>query len=448
MAIAFLTLSIGNQFLSDEKALTRDQVGHDFTAFYTGGSFVRQGRADLLYNVDAVRDFEHATWRREGYPPNDAFGPWWNPPFYAWVFVPLAGMTLRTAIAVWTCITLACLAISIVILCRMLAARRGPLDRPITFKDWGLVPLLVMVSMPFIQASTHAQNSFTSLLFLTITVWAWRSGKGFAAGLVSGLLFYKPQLGAVVAGMLVLNMGWPALLGVGLTGIGLLLINVITLPGTLTNYLHRLPTILHYMQVELPYIWERHATIKAFWRLLLQGKGAGAPYPIVTILTLLMAGSLLSGLLVAVWRTGIGLRWPTGLTEDRSTILPFRPAAPIQRQLPDSLIIATILCMPLLMPFYFDYDLMLLAVPAVLFAGQRLRETTTRCSDRWLARAWITLFAWMLINPGFAARTSVNLSVPLLAIVAALSIFRATRQATAITTALHTPATRPGAIAA
>jgi hypothetical protein len=122
----------------------------------------------------------------------------------------------------------------------------------------------------------------------------------------------------------------------------------------------------------------------------------------------------------------------------------------------DRVIAATIVTMPLLMPFYFDYDLMLLAVPAVLLASEIMGRSVNpfsrlaceprpdaplaggalgHCSqasrlnggDRWGVRAWVALYAWMLINPGLAARTHVNLTVPLLTLVAVLSISRCLR---------------------
>src|SRR2546430_4183331 len=43
---------------------------------------------------------------------------------------------------------------------------------------------------------------------------------------------------------------------------------------------------------------------------------------------------------------------------------------------PDRAIAATIAAMPLLMPFYFDYDLLLLAVPATLYAARSEEHTS------------------------------------------------------------------------
>ena len=113
-----------------------------------------------------------------------------------------------------------------------------------------------------------------SLLLLAATVTAWRSQRRLMAGLLCGLLFYKPQLGAVLATVLVLSLGWRALIGLSITGIALLLASL-ALPGTLHDFLYQMPLNLHYVQCKVPYMWDRHVTFKAFWRLLFQGFGSG-----------------------------------------------------------------------------------------------------------------------------------------------------------------------------
>ena len=476
LGVFLLTLILGNFFLSNDRAVTRGMLGYDFTAFYAGGTFVREGHPQLLYDLDAVRANEVQTLQNLGLQPADSVGPWWNPPFYAWVFAPLAALPFPRALAVWTCITMACLAVSIVLLCRMLIQPRSSDDVKRSWRDWGLIPLLMLVSMPFLQAASHGQNSFTSLLLVTLVVVFWRAGQGMRAGLIAGLLFYKPQLGAVLAGMLVLTLGWRALAGVGITGVFLLTVNLVTLPGTLSTYLHRLPSMVHYMQVERAYLWERHVTLKAFWRLLLQGRGPGEALWLVNLLTLAGCAALGLGLLASVrrWRRSIGGTpveaglstaavsrpvpnplvgyRPSRRKKARRASDIFRPLdvepAGVERLSLDAIIAATITCMPLLMPFYFDYDLMLLAVPAVLQAGERLREAQTLSTDRWLVRAWAALYGWMLINPGMTSMTHFNLSVPLLSAVAGLSLVRALRPVMVKSAARGLPTPKPRPLAA
>lgn len=370
--------------------------GLDFIAFYTAGTFVREGRLGDLYNLDAVHQFQRELAADNRFDIGHAYGPWWNPPFYALVFASLSRLPYPTAAGIWIAFNLLCFALACVLLCRMLPAGT----------DWhsrALVPVLIVLSAPFILAISHAQNTCTSLLLLTIAVTLWRSRRALLAGLVGGLMFYKPQVAAVLATVLVLDLGWRALAGYAITGAALLLTNLVALPGTLRDYLHRLPSNVHDFQTGTLYPWEQHVTIKAFWRLLLQGHSLGETTWLVTVLTGLCAAAAGLFLLRACLRTR-----QTASGADR-----------------DRLIAATLVAAPLLMPFYFDYDLLLLAVPAVLFAGECMKHEPGRALrplERWTVIAWSAVYVWQMVNTDAGAKFHVNLAVLLLATLASLLI--------------------------
>jgi hypothetical protein len=288
------------------------------------------------------------------------------------------------------------------------------------WRNWALVPLLIVVSMPFIQALGHGQNTCVSLLLLTITVALWRSGRVLAAGVACGLLFYKPQLGAVVAAALVMSTGRKSIAGLAITGTSLLAFNLIALPGTLSRFLRQLGPNVAFMQVEHKYMWDRHVTLKAFWRLLMQGFAAGDLTSITRILYLASALALAACVVAMIWK--LRRQSDDGIARDR-------------------LIAATILAMPLTMPFYFDYDLLLLAVPAVLMAREHLVGERI---DRTMLLGWFALFAWQFVNPAVAGATHVNGTVLILACVTAMTIRRAWRtrdslSVEAAANALHSP---------
>src|SRR5688500_16669928 len=144
LALFLLVLVIGNLFSSSDKSVSRKSAGHDFLAFYTAGTFVRTGRTAEMYELNTVSAFQRDLAARERLElPADVLGPFWNPPFFAWLFVPLSMLPYHTAWAVWFFINLTALAAAIALLIRMLPA------------DWrtrGLVPLLILTAPPFIQA--------------------------------------------------------------------------------------------------------------------------------------------------------------------------------------------------------------------------------------------------------------------------------------------------------
>jgi hypothetical protein len=280
------------------------------------------------------------------------------------------------------------------------------------------VPLLVLVSMPFIQAISHGQNTFTSLLLLCATVTAWRARRAVLAGAICALLFYKPQHGALLAALLTMSLGRRTLIGLGSVLGALLLITLVTMPGAASDWLHQLPINVHYMQVENTYNWERHATLKSFWRMLLQGRGPGEALPLVTTLTVALGAVAVVGLLTALKHSHEPMIDNCWTGETRAVRL-------------DRLIAATIAATPLVMPFYFDYDLLLLAVPAVLFGGEMMSHAPGRprlMPDRRLVHCWCVLFAILLVNSPLARVLGVGVIVPPLAAVTALLIKRAYRR--------------------
>jgi hypothetical protein len=106
----------------------------------------------------------------------------------------------------------------------------------------------------------------------------------------------------------------------------------------------------------------------------------------------------------------------------------FRLASPLTGRDLDRFIAATICCMPLLMPYYMDYDLLLLAIPAVLVAMEWIGTGQSgRGLDRLLLWAWAALFLVLYVNPGLSGATRLNLAAPLVALVAALMILRSIR---------------------
>ncbi len=348
--LLFLSVLITASSLAGrEHSLLSGAHGADLIPSYMAGCFVREGRPDKLMDYSQAVRFQAHLRRVNGLEQNGRTGPWLNPPWFAALFVPLSALTFPAAQCAWFAFNLLLLAASIVLLCRMLALSGG-------WRLWGLVPLLMLTSMPFIQALASQQNTFLSLFLLTTAVMFWRKGHGLRAGLVAGLLLFKPQLAAVVAFALGCSLGWRAILGLSITAGALLLSTACTMPGALTDYVHKLPAMLPWLQNGRPYPWERQVTFLGFWRLLLQGRVSGpASLP-------------------------VRLLWPACAAAAGAMLLPsLKNAVAASRQRAtdpthrDRFIAATIAMMPLLMPYYMDYDLLLLAVPAVLLAAEAAR---------------------------------------------------------------------------
>jgi len=387
VAAFILTLWTTNFLLPADKQFDSHMYGHDFLPFYTAGQLIRMGRADWLYDPRITRVLEHETCREAGLVIHNEYGAFLNPPFAALPAEWLAAWPYRTALAIWTVILLLCLAASVGLLARMLPAETD-------WRTWGLAPLLLLAALPVWQAAIHAQNTFVSLLILSATVALWRNGRSFAAGAVAGLLLFKPQLAAVVIAVLVISRGWRAAAGAVVTAAGLLLVNLIALPGTIGGYLHQLPLNLRAIQMLPNYTWQRHVTFLAWWRILLQGHVGALPSTLAYALAGVSMAAIGVILAATVWRAR---------NDPRRT---------------DRVIAAAIAAGPLLMPYYMDYDLTLLSVAAVLCAGDAIR----RGVDRGVLAAWIAFYVVAEFNPPIAGNTRVIPDVPMLALLACVLI--------------------------
>src|SRR4029453_13745 len=115
-----------------------------------------------------------------------------------------------------------------------------------------------------------------------------------------------------------------------------------------------------WIQNHLRYNWGRQATWQGFWRLLLQGRETGAS----------------SGLVRALW-------WGCSSAGAAVLMTAYVRTRRARQPARDRLIAASITCTPLLIPYFMDYDLLLLAVPAVLLASDVMRSgDLTRADPR------------------------------------------------------------------
>ena len=437
MALFLTTLIVGNSFLKPDQSVHWNMLGYDFRTWYIAGTLAREGRSAEFYDLKSIERFDRQLARDHGLDLDQGIGPIFNPPFFAWIFSPLAGWPYPMALKIWYAISVGCLMLSVLFLGRILAGKSGdcrvrfsgrnrsdihglvagkiPSAKPNPKQNilpyGALVCLLLATSMPAVQALVHAQNTFLSLLMLTGVVMCWRSGRPLFAGLLAGLLFYKPQLGAVVAIALVATIGWRAALGLAITGLSLLLINLVTLPGSLTDFFVKMPANLRWLQEEHIYAWQRHATFQGFWRTLLQWGQAGPATGAVRFLTFVSMLIVAMGLVRLI---RLFHRQPRTNGVLRSDVI-------------DPFIAATLTAMPLLMPFYFDYDLLLLSIAAILTAGDFLRHgrQPNHFADRWLPTAWFIFYSAMYLNLPIARLTHISPLAPSLVFLTALTFSRA-----------------------
>lgn len=250
-------------------------VSVDHLAFYSPARMIRDGRAQDIYNHDALFAYQVSL-----FPPGvwQQFEAYRNPPFYALLYYPTAGLSYRASAWVWSGVALVCLFVGV----RWLGATRP-----------GIAALWALTFLPVFSTVSYGQNSLLSFAAFCGTYRLLAAHRPFAAGLVAGLLCFKPPLllGLAIWGLLDIRRLWPAALGVMATGAALTVGSYLLIPEAWVGFVNTLKTNMGYDNFDW---WKMHNP-RAFWRLLL---GSGS---LATALWLLSAALGVWGF-VRIWR--------------------------------------------------------------------------------------------------------------------------------------------------
>jgi hypothetical protein len=261
----------------------------DHLAFYHAARLVREGDEQRLYDYGTLNATNYQRlligW------PWDGFEAFRNPPFYALLYWPTAGLSYYLSAAIWLAIGLALLVLAIVML------------RP--EQPWRAL-LWSFTFYPVCAVAGFGQNTFQSLAIFVGVYRLLQAEWKFAAGLVAGLLFFKPQL------LLGLFVWWGleprryarCWLGAAVMGAALAALSAAVLPTGTRAFLDSLPAIAAFQGDPF---WNKQSP-RAFWALLLARTGDENQANDQALLVIALAGACsLAGLAGAWWvkqRTG------------------------------------------------------------------------------------------------------------------------------------------------
>lgn len=173
-------------------------IGTDFMNVYAAGLMVLDGQAPLAYDWTAHNAVEQAV-----IPTGDYYG-WHYPPVFLFLAAALAALPYFVALGTYVAATLA----GFLATARAIMAGSGVRT--------GLV-LLVAFGFPavFVNAG-HGQNGFLTAALLGLGL-LLLPGRPVAAGVMFGLLAYKPQFGLLIPVALLAGGHWRAILSAGAT---------------------------------------------------------------------------------------------------------------------------------------------------------------------------------------------------------------------------------------
>jgi len=361
-------------------------VGHDYLAFYMAGALVADGQAAALYSIPAQQ-----AWQQRFMAP---INPQWsgtclylNPPHYAWAMSWLARLPYGLSLLTWWSLSLAAFAAAALIWRRWLEPQA-----------WGVALLVAAASPAWMQALAGGQNSFLSLLILTGFCALLLNQRELAAGLVLALLGWKFQLMIVPAALLLWQRRIRGLLGLAVgSALTLGWTAAVMGPDALTSYARFAAGLGQLLETPGFDVYKQHSW-HGFFALL--GRGWLSP-TVVRVLT--AAASLATfALLLRIWRAGRG---------------------PGSARL---VLSATLVATLLISPHLFHYDVVIAALPAVLWRSSGTRGAQAAWRTQILP-ILVAGFAWLGVAPVLAEALRVQLTPWLLTawLVVALRTLRA-----------------------
>ena len=363
-------------------------VGRDFLAFYMAGDMVNQGRWDQLYSLTAQTLYQD-TFMEKINPNWSSVCLYLNPPHYAWGMSWVSHLGYGKSLLVWWLFCLGCFGGTALIWRRWLGPGKA-----------GWVVLLILCMPAWFQAMAGGQNTFLSLLILTAFCALLMKGRDGWAGVVLSLLAFKFQLMIVPAGWLLLSRRWRTLGGLAIGG-GSTLALTIWLCGidSVTDYARFVTSLGEVMPRQGFDVHKQHSWYGLFFL-------AGHKWlPMVSIQILTATASIITLLFVGEISRGVR-----------------RSDAPRFALTLCALMIGVIATSPHL----FHYDMLLVALPAVLWIRATCDQTVARATSA-VKPILVVGFIWLAIAGPLADATHVQWS-PVLMLAWIIMLRRAVEQ--------------------
>jgi alpha-1,2-mannosyltransferase len=206
-------------------------IGTDHTAFHTGAVQLAEGRGAALFDYPDLTEFRARQEELTGKP--GFLDPYRNPPFYALLYQPTAGLTYLSSYAVWAVVGLLALVGGLV------ALRGRDIGKPLA---WALS------FFPTFAAVSFCQNTLLSFGVFALVFRLLAADRRLLGGLTAGLLLYKPQLlfGLGLWWLIAARRYWPSLAGLTVSGLGLAALSWLVVPSETIEWVRKLPEIARY----------------------------------------------------------------------------------------------------------------------------------------------------------------------------------------------------------
>jgi alpha-1,2-mannosyltransferase len=355
-------------------------LGTDFSDIYAGGTYVLDGTPGLAFDPPLQHAREQAI-----FGAATPFYGWCYPPFLLFVSAVLALMPYTTALAVWQGSTLLLYLGMLWALLRSVKAR--PEDAAGALAHDPLWLLLAIASPAVFVNIGHGHNGFltASLIGMALVV---LDRKPIVAGILFGLLSYKPQFGVMIPLVLIASARWRAFTSAAATVLALMIVTTLAFgPDIWQAFLDSMPFTREVVLEQGGTGWYKLQTVFSWVRMW--GGSVHLAYAIQGAVTVTLAGAL-----AWLWRS--------------EAAYPLKASA---------LIIASLLATP----YSLDYDFVALAPAIAFLAADAFARGFAPWEKTALAFLWLMPFAARTI----AEQTLIPLGVPAMSLVLVLMLKRA-----------------------
>jgi hypothetical protein len=359
-------------------------LGTDFSNVYAAGSHVMEGKAAAAFDWPAQYAREQAI-----FGANTPFYGWHYPPFFLFVAGLLALMPYALSLAVWQGATLVLYLGTIWLILRSVSAGAGAWDNLLTRDPFWLLLALAFPAV-FVNIG-HGHNGFLTAALLGAAL-VTLDRRPVLAGILFGLVAYKPQFGVLIPLALIAGGRWRAFAAAGITVAALALATLLAFGPEVWRAFFA-STVLTRVEVLEQGGTGWHKIQSVFAMVRMWGGGVPLAYAVQGAVTAALAAAL-----VWLWRG--------------SAAFPLKAAA-----LTIAAIVAT--------PYSLDYDFVVLA-PAIAFLAA---DGLARGFGAFEKTALAVLWSMPLIARTVAEQVVVPLGVPVMLAVFVLVMWRAVGEA-------------------
>lgn len=341
-------------------------LGTDFSNVYAAGTLTRQGRPAQAYMPALQHEAEKAVFGDREVP----FYGWHYPPFFFAIAFAVAAFPYGFGLTIWLAASFAA----------YLTAIRAILPRTET--------LLVASAFPAVFVNVgHGQNGFLTAALLGGAL-HWLDRRPWLAGVLIGLLAYKPQFGVLIPIALLAGGRWRSIGAAAATMAACVALSFAALGG---GVWHAFADSMHFTQTVVLEQggtgWEKIQSV--FSAVRMWGASVHTAYAIQAALGLMLAASL-----AWLWRSDAAFELKASALATGS-------------------LLAT--------PYVLDYDMVVLAVAIAYFARDGLSRGFRSFEISLLAAAWLV----PLLSRGVAGVTGVPLGLLVMLTLYAFTMRRA-----------------------